>query len=248
MSRTSIEVKLDPRGQRARVRLNSSGPNGRGHLAARILGFGRACARVALVAEGALLLADDLIEVDVSVGSGAALDLVEPSGTVAYDMRGGSARWRVRVYLAEQARLRWHGRPFVLAHGADVTRDVQIDLAAGATAMVRETLVLGRSGERSGSLAQHTRISYWGQPLLVEDLALGAHRPPTDLLWSWRVLDTVSVLGVRAGGIPQAVIGDGTHRFELDGPGTLIRSLSEQAHTRCLDPAWRVVSDTRGGA
>ncbi len=244
MSRTGIEVGVDPRGRRARVRLDSSGADGRGHLTARILAFGHASASVALVAEGALLLADDLIEVDVTVGPEAELDLIEPSGTVAYDMRGGSARWRMRVHLAEGARLRWHGKPFVVAEGADVSRELQVDLAPGATAMLRETLVLGRSGERGGSLAQRTRVSHGGYPLLVEDLVLGAHRPRTGLLGPWRVIDTVSVLGRRADDIPKKVVGDGAHRFELEGPGTLIRSLSGQAHTRCLDPAWRVLADT----
>ena len=244
MSRTEIEVDVDPRGRRSRVSLGSSGPDGRGHLSARILAFGHASARVALVAEGALLLADDLIEIDVSVGPDAALDLVEPSGTVAYDMRGGSARWCVRVHLAERARLRWHGKPFVVAEGADVNRTVQIDLEAEATAMTRETLVLGRSGERGGSLTQRTRVSHQGHPLLVEDLVLDAHVPRTGLLGPWRVVDTVNVLGRRAADTPITVVGDGAHRFELEGPGTLIRSLSGQAHARCLDPAWQVVSDT----
>lgn len=251
MSRTSIAVDVDPRGVRSRVRLRSgdsnassgpSGPDGRGHLSARILTFGPASARVALVAEGALLLADDLIEVDVSVGPDAALELIEPSGTVAYDMRGGSAQWRVRVHLAERARLRWHGRPFVVAQGADVDREVQIDLAAGATAMLRETLVLGRSGEQGGSLTQRTRVSHGGRPLLVEDLVLGVNRPRTGLLGPWRVVDTVSVLGRRADGIPEEVVGQGNHRFELEGAGTVIRSLSGQAHAGCLGPAWQVVA------
>lgn len=244
MSRTGIEVDADPRGLRSQVRLGSSGPDGRGHLSARILAFGHASARIALVAEGALLLADDVIEIDVSVGPDATLDLIEPSGTVAYDMHGGSARWCVRVHLAERARLRWHGKPFVISQGADVSREVHVDLDAGATALVRETLVLGRSGELGGSLAQRTRVSHEGHPLLVENLVLGAHRPRTGLLGPWRVVDTVSVLGRRAEDTPKAVVGDGAHRFELEGPGTLIRSLSGQAHARCLDPAWRVVSDT----
>jgi urease accessory protein len=229
------------------VGLDSSGPDGRGHLTARILAFGHASARVALVAEGALLLAGDLIEVDVSVGPDTALDLIEPSGTVAYDMRGGSARWRVRVRLAERARLRWHGMPFVVARGADVDREVRIDLAAGATATLRETLVLGRSGEPGGSLTQHTRVSHEGDPLLVEDLVLGADGPRTGVLGPWRVLDTVSVLGARADESLTTLVGEGTHRFELEGPGTLIRSMSGQAHARCLDPAWAAICGMQDG-
>src|ERR1035438_4707388 len=60
---TRIKVCADPGGRRARVHLGSSGPDGRGHLAARILALGQGSARVALVAEGALLLTGDLIEV-----------------------------------------------------------------------------------------------------------------------------------------------------------------------------------------
>jgi urease accessory protein len=242
VSRTGIEVQADPEDRRSRVHVGSSGVDGRGHLTARILAFGPASARVALVADGALLLADDLIEVDVSVGHDAALDLIEPSGTVAYNMRGGSARWRVQIHLAERARLRWHGQPFIIAQGADVSREVQVNLEADATAILRETLILGRSGECGGSLTQQTTVSHQGHPLLVEELVLDARRPRIATIGLSRVVDTVSILGRRAANT-SAVIGDGAHRFELEGPGTLIRSLSEQAHARCLDPTWRVISD-----
>jgi urease accessory protein len=193
------------------------------------------------VAEGALLLTGDLIEVDVSVAPDTALEIIEPSGTVAYDMRGGSARWSVHVHLAENARLRWHGKPFIIAHGANVSREVRVDLDAGATATLREILVLGRSGERGGSFAQRTRVNHQGHPLLVEDLVLNTHQSLTGLLGPWRVVDTVSVLGRRAPPTPKAIVGDTAQRFELEGPGTLIRSLSGQAHAGCLDSTWRVI-------
>ncbi len=48
--------------------------------------------RVALVAATALLLAGDEVEVEVVVGEGLRLEVVETAGTVAYAMRGGSAR------------------------------------------------------------------------------------------------------------------------------------------------------------
>ncbi|WP_411285671.1 hypothetical protein [Lapillicoccus sp.] len=74
-----------------------------------------------------------------------------------------------------------------------------------------------------------------GAPLLAEDLDLGPARPRTGVLGPARVIDTVSVLGRRAPGMPSS---PGSHRLELDGPGTVIRSLSTQAHLGCLTTEW----------
>ena len=48
----------------------------------------------ALVGQTALLLGGDAVELDVRVGPGARLELCDVAGTVAYDGRGRSARWR----------------------------------------------------------------------------------------------------------------------------------------------------------
>ena len=76
---------------------------------------------------------------------GGSLEIVEPGGTVAYAMRGRSARWDVTVEVDAGGTLVWHGEPFVVAEGADVTRTTSVELAAGASVSLRETLVLGRS-------------------------------------------------------------------------------------------------------
>lgn len=137
-------------------------------------------ARVALVPEQAVLLAGDRVSVSVCVGAGQALEIVEPGGTVAYAMRGRAARWDVGVEIEEGGSLVWHGEPFVVADGADVCRSLRIDLGAGASAVLRETLVLGRAGERPGRLVTLTEARRGGVPVLVEELdsalGLGAHR------------------------------------------------------------------------
>ena len=74
--------------------------------------------RLALVATQALLLAGDHVRIEVVVHGPVQLDLVETAGTVAYDMRGGSASWEVDVVLRNGARLTWDGEPFVVAAGA----------------------------------------------------------------------------------------------------------------------------------
>ena len=87
--------------------------------------------RVALVPEQAVLLAGDHVEVTVRVARGAALEIVEPGGTVAYAMRGRTARWDVSVEVEEGGSLIWHGEPFVVAEGADVMRCATVDAGDG---------------------------------------------------------------------------------------------------------------------
>ena len=129
-------------------------------------------ARVALVQTAATLLRGDRCALRIALGPGARLELVETGATVAHDVRGGrAARVRVEVELAEGARLRWLSRPLVLAAGCAVERETTVTLAAGAVALLRETVVLGRSGERPGSLSSTVRAVHAGRPLLHERLA-----------------------------------------------------------------------------
>jgi len=135
-----------------------------GALSPRVLSAGRGTARVALVATRALLLGGDHVRVEVHVGEGVELELVEVSGTVAYAGRGRSASWDVDVRVDARGLLVWDARPFVVADGADVARSTGVTLAAGdahgagGAALLRETLVLGRSGEAGGRLRSRTRV------------------------------------------------------------------------------------------
>lgn len=166
--------------------------------------------RVALVPEQAVLLAGDHVTVSVRVAAGRALEIVEPGGTVAYAMRGRRARWDVAVEIEEGGRLVWHGEPFVVAEGADVRRTLTAALAEAASLVLRETLVLGRSGESPGRLRCRTDISRSGSPVLVEELdsatGLGPHR----------VLDQVLDLGSATAADEHTMLlesGDALHRW-----------------------------------
>jgi urease accessory protein len=100
---------LDAASGRPRVRSETSGDPRRPCLRPMLLDSGEGFARVCLVPDGALLLAGDAIQLEVTLGPGVRLELVEPTGTVAYDMRGGQAAWDVRLFLAERASLVWAG-------------------------------------------------------------------------------------------------------------------------------------------
>jgi urease accessory protein len=239
VSRTQLEVCRDPSGGRVRVVVRTDGPRGRGHLGVRFLAAGTDCARVALLAEGALLVADDDVSVGMRVGPGVRLDVVEPAGTVAFDMRGGSARWGVDLEVGDGGKIVWRAEPFVVATGAVVERDVSVVLDGSGGAALREVLVLGRVREAGGVVRQRLRASLAGQPLLAEDLVLDGERPRVGVAAGHRVVDSVTVLGRRATDLPTP---PRAHRLELEGPGTVVRHLGADTHTSPLDPLWQSVA------
>lgn len=238
LRRTRLRVDAAS-GGRARVLATTSGDSARPCLRAVIQDSRPGYARVALVPDGALLLADDAIGLDIRVGTAVRLDLVEPGGTVAYNMRGGEASWDVTIELGAGSRLTWAGEPFVLSAGARVRRSTDVTLGAGARLAVRETVVLGRHHERIGELDQRwTARGPDGADVLVEHLVLGttAHRP--GILGPNRVLGSVIGLGID---VPAEV--SPADRLDLDEGGTMWRRLALEAHRAVPEEAWRAALD-----
>jgi urease accessory protein len=225
---------------RPRVRTETIGDQALPGLRPMLVGSGPGQALVSLVPDGALLLAGDAVRFEVEVGTGVRLDLVEPAGTVAYDMRGGSAQWDVHLDLAADATLVWAGEPFVLAAGARVRRCTEARLGPGARLAIRETLVLGRHAEQSGELVQTWYAADEEGELLVEELHLdeAAHRP--GVLGGHRVLGSATALGVPLEDRPD-VCRDG--RLDLERGGTVWRRLADEAHRAVPAAAWRAVLD-----
>ncbi|GAB2569854.1 urease accessory protein UreD [Microlunatus antarcticus] len=153
--------------------------------------------RIGLLATTALLLGGDVVELEVRVGPGARLDLFDVAGTVAYHGRGEASAWHVRLELAAGAALTYACEPFVVGDGADVTRTLDVDLAPDASAVVRDTVVLGRTGQRGGRLRSVTAVRVGGRPVLLEDQRLDPDglRDAPGMLGAHRVLDTVAWLG-----------------------------------------------------
>lgn len=191
--------------------------------------------RVSLVPEGALLLAGDAVAIDISVGPGARLEIVEPAGTVAYGMNGGAASWDVTIDLAPTAALVWAGEPFVVCAGARVARSTQVRMGWDSVLTMRETLVLGRHGEPAGGITQEFRASGQnGAPILHESLDVGPESSPL-LLGGGRVLGSVLALGHR---VPRDACGPGVAHLDLEALGSLTRAVGRHAHAVGLDAAW----------
>lgn len=220
---TTIEVLADH--GRVRVRHAATSTDSAPRIRPVVLSATADHARISLVPEGALLLAGDDVHLQVRVGAHTRLELVEPAGTVAYDMRGAMARWRVQATVAQGSALVWHGEPFVIAEGGRVVREMHAVVAADATLAVRETLVLGRHGERAGELHQATRIERPdGTPVLVDGLDVARGNPGLGL-GDRRIVETVMLVGRTLAGTPSA----GT-LLELEGGGVVWRSLADEAH------------------
>jgi urease accessory protein len=191
------------------------------------------------VGEGALIVAGDDIDVCMRVHPGVRLEVVEPAGTVAYDMRGGTARWAATVEVEDGGTVLWRAEPFVVATGAAVERRVQVTLHGSAVTVLREVLVLGRAGEVGGRLHQAMRASRDGTPLFAEDLVVDGQHPRVAVLGRHRVVDSVTVLGTRAAGIPTP---PEAHRLELEQEGTVVRWLGAAVHLSPLDTVWGVAT------
>lgn len=222
-----------------RITLTAAEPRARVELAAgtivpRLIERGPRWARIALVAGGALLLGGDRIDIAVTVGDGCSLELEDIGGTVAYGADGVASFWEVEITVGAHARLSWAGLPLIVSDGADVHRSTRIRLAPGAVALVRESVVLGRSGERGGRARIRTSVTDADGPVLEEALDIDGTRPVPGVLGGHRVLDSIVCAGVR----PSAMSVVGATVMALEAPGAVARSLGAAAHASPLQPIW----------
>ena len=212
---TRIDVVADPVRDRCMVSTD--------HLSPRRLPAPPGVVRLVLVAAGALLLAGDEVRIEVAADGPVRLEIIETAGTVAYGMRGASARWDVDIQLTNTASLHWYGEPFVVSADADVTRSTTVRIAEGCTAELRESLILGRHGEVGGALHTSTRAWIGDELALAEDLDLSpTARTGWAILGTARCLDTVTALGFR--------LPDAPHTLQLEAAGSIARRLVHEQH------------------
>ena len=134
--------------------------------------------RVHLVhAAGGPLGGDDLA-LAVEIGAGAELAVHSAGATLVQPGAAGSAaRWAVSARVAAGGRLHWAPEPTVVADGAALDSSLRVELGAGAAATVRETVVLGRHGQRGGRHTGALEVVVEGVPLLVHTTVLDGADP-----------------------------------------------------------------------
>lgn len=240
----TITTELEDRGRPTRIAVELS--NGRARIRTLDQGYylagrplrssgNRVC--LALVGIRLALLAGDGVDVRIHVGAGVVLEVIEPTGMVAYDAGGDRSTWTLTATVEAGATLIWQGAAFVAAQGSNACRTTKIVLGSGARAVLKETLILGRSGEFDVRLYNQTQALLEARELLVEELALTpeARRLP-GISGDSKVIGTVTALGRRPS---EDVVG--TQRLDLAGPGALWRSLCPAAHLaeRAIIPVFK---------
>lgn len=185
-------------------------------------------AAVALVQSVGGPLGGDEASIEVDVGAEAALEVRTLAATLVLG-GPGEARQHARIRLGPGARLLWDAEPVVVTRGARFRATLEIELAEGAVAFVRETWVRGRHDEPGGELEATLRADLTGQPLLRDATRFAPGEPAVDsaaVLGGARTCGTLALLGRRA---PVADL----DACDLAGEGTLLRAVA--AGTAALD-------------
>jgi urease accessory protein len=181
--------------------------------------------KVVLVQTVAGPLSGDRTVVEIEVDEGAALELTTNAATLAFPA-DRAARHELRARLGPGARLAWRPQPLILAAGCNLETSLEVELAAGAAALTRELVVLGRHGEEAGRYESELRCELEGRPLLHEAALVdagGLARDSAALLAGARAFASIALLGLE----PSAASGPG--ELALAGPGRVLRALAPGA-------------------
>jgi urease accessory protein len=213
--------------------------------------------RVHLVhAAGGPLGGDDLA-LAVEIGAGAELAVHSAGATLVQPGAAGSAaRWAVSARVAAGGRLHWAPEPTVVADGAALDSSLRVELGAGAAATVRETVVLGRHGQRGGRHTGALEVVVDGVPLLVHTTVLDGADPalcgPAGTAGG-RAVGTLVCAGAEAGmpdGAGSAYGETGAVRWAwtpLDGPGAMLLAVgTPSAVAAVLDVATTGLASAAG--
>ncbi|MBL3670847.1 urease accessory protein UreD [Streptomyces sp. M2CJ-2] len=198
-ARAHLTVELDSRGRSVVRELTSASPltlmPRRGAVRPAAGPTDRAV--VHLVNSAISPLGGDELDLRVRVGAGARLLLRGVAATLVLPgHRRGGSRSTVHVEVAEGGTLEYLPEHTVVTACAEHEAEFRAELAQDALVRCREVLVLGRSGERPGSLRTSTHVTRGEAPLVRQTLELGNSRleASAGYLAGARVVATESVV------------------------------------------------------
>jgi urease accessory protein len=232
--RAAARVAVDAGPARQRVRwthawpvvLRPTGPDGGGGD------------RVHLVHAAGGPLGGDELSLTVDVGASARLAVRSAGATLVQPGAGPAvglpAQWAVSAQVGVGGRLCWSPEPTVVSDGAVMESTLRVELAAGATAQIREVVVLGRHGQRGGRCTSRLNVVVDGVPLLVHTTMLDGADPA--------LCGPAGTAGARAVGTLVCAGHDATSHGRageatgvrwawsaLDGPGTVLLGVGTPA-------------------
>lgn len=151
---------------------------------------------VHLVNSASSPLGGDELTLTVRVGAGARLRLSGVAATLALPGQGtDGSRSTVHIEVERDGVLEYLPEPTVLTSRARHTAELIAALDDDARLRTRETLVLGRVGERPGRLRTTQRVVRAGVPLLHQTLDVGVLDASVAHLAGHRVLATELLVG-----------------------------------------------------
>ena len=161
---------------------------------------------VHLIGTAAAPLDGDVVTIDLEVGDHTQLTVSTVAATMAWPARGGLSPsvMIIRAKVGEGAVLRWLPEQLVPVRGCRHVQRCDVQLAASASVVWREEVVLGRAGEPPGTLDAELRVVRAGTALLHQQLQLdgtptATHRAPS-LLAGARAIGSLLVAGP---GVPE---------------------------------------------
>ena len=109
---------------------------------------------------GGGLVGGDRATVEIDLGADTAALVTTQAAEKVYRSLGADCRVETRLRVAQGSWLEWCPQETILFDRSRLRRSLELDIAAGARAMLGETLVLGRiaSGERTERGHLHDRI------------------------------------------------------------------------------------------
>jgi urease accessory protein len=158
----------------------------------------------------------------VELGAGAALELQTNAATLAYPA-GSAAHHELRLAAETGARFAWLPAPLILASECNLESSLELELDDCAAGYIRETVLLGRHGERPGRYRSRLRCELAGRPLLHEGVEIdpeGVAQSSGAVLAGARAFASLALLGA----VPAAPASSG--ELELSGPGRVMRALA----------------------
>ena len=118
----------------------------------------------------------DRFDIDVEVGAQAQLSVSGAAAEKIYRTHGPDAEISVRLEVKQGGALRWLPQETILYDGTRVSRRIDVDLAEGASIVLAEAIVFGRSamGEavRDGKMSDRWRVQKDGKLIFAETLNL----------------------------------------------------------------------------
>jgi urease accessory protein len=153
------------------------------------------------------------------------------------DHSGQPARWRVELAAAAGAAVRWTPEPTVVCAGASYHGSVRARLHPDSTMILRELVVLGRSGEVGGRCRTELAVTIGDRPLVRHESVLdgadaelsgpagtGGHRVLGTLLVAGRDTPPAAECAEIGAELSWAML-------PLDGPGYLVLALGASVTT-----------------